>query len=244
MRSHTPAGTVRHLRTGHDEERPTLCYLHHAGGLPLPPPALRAGFAPTGSVRALSLKDASEDSIESYARAVIPQLQEIASHRGPVVLYGHSMGGLVAYECCRLLRRGSRDEQGVGHLSYVVRSLVLAACAPMWIVGDQVDTSAMRRGSQRTFRHLEAVTHYRPSRADDPLVPVHVVFADGDQVVPPAAARTWASLGWQSVVIHRWNTDDHLFHVRGTADAVEKAQWAGLLESVLASSYPGRSFDA
>src|SRR5262249_49388895 len=93
--------------------RPPLFLAHPAGGSVL----CYAGLArhlgldqPVYGLQAVGLIDgqAPHASIEDMARAYIDALREVAP-RGPYLLAGWSLGGIVAFEMARELRRSGHD---------------------------------------------------------------------------------------------------------------------------------------
>lgn len=205
-----------------------LCYLHHAGGLPLVPRGLRRGPGRAAECRALSIEAATDDTIEAYASAALPRLRELASEsEAPLVLYGHSMGGLVAYECCRQLGRDAPR---------LVRSLVLAACAPVWLL-EPGALDLPIADADRFNRHVRALLGYRPDSAPDPGVRVHLISSANDIVVPQAASLKWAELGWDHVITHILPGAGHLFHTAADVTPAFVTEWGSVMASVDADHY-------
>lgn len=202
-------------------------YLHHAGGLPCVPRNLRLfGSGPDFAVTPLRFA-AGGTTIEEFASDAISCLDLVAQDTprvpGARVLYGHSMGGLVAHEMCRQLG---------AELANHVDVVVLAATAPWWLPGLKRpgDTCAFEHdASDRLETQLGAIDRYRPRSPVEPGVPIRVLYASGDPVVPFAAAMRWASFGWKDLDFHKMHSVSHLFHTE-TADDSFGLRWKALAE--------------
>lgn len=200
-------------------------YLHHAGGLPCVPRNLRlSASGPDSAVTPLRFATGGT-TIEEFARNAIADLVARDTPRvpGARVLYGHSMGGLVAHEMCRQL-----GAELAGHVDVIV----LAATAPWWLPGlerPQAACAFKREGSNRLQTHLAAIDRYRPRSPVVPGVPIRVLYAAGDPVVPPAAVRRWASFGWKEIGFHNMDSASHLFHTE-TADESFALRWKAFAE--------------
>lgn len=183
-------------------------YLHHAGGLPCVPRNLvqqQSGSRRT-VVAPLRYADAG-GSIEEFAGNAIAALAARAAVHapGPRILYGHSMGGVVAYEICRQLGQEAKD-----YLDYVL----LAAAAPSWRRQESLGphpTSA-RPENMRLQHHLDALHKFKPHTLPQISIPAAVLYSPRDPVVRETEIRKWSSTGWNSITFHKIESTSHLFH--------------------------------
>lgn len=202
-------------------------YLHHAGGLPCVPRNLRPSVSDAESVVS-PLRFASRGtSIEEFARNAIDDLvaREPSRATGPRVLYGHSMGGLVAHEICRQLAR---------ELPHFIDVVVLAATAPWWLPGllcPRAALTAKGAANSRLETHLEAIDQYQPRSPSRPEVPVRILYAENDPVVPSRAVMKWASFSWPDISFHNIGSATHLFHTEMVDESFAQ-RWKALAEEL------------
>lgn len=189
----------------------TLYCFHHAGGNPAGFRPLRAALAPEVDVVPLALERPGEAAtIESIAEDVGRSLA--GTDLGDTHFYGHSMGGLVAYELCR-----TRAERG----ETLPRSLVLAAVAPPGALDpDGARAAALLRAgaavvpapglAERTAAGVRRSLAYAP-----PVRPVPTVFelvhGTRDEVVTARLMRGWDEYTLGRAREHAVD-DGHLFH--------------------------------
>ncbi|WP_144629545.1 alpha/beta fold hydrolase [Arthrobacter woluwensis] len=213
-----------------------IYYLHHAGGLPCVPRNLRAALR-TGDSTVTPLRFAGTGStIEDFAHHAISDLVARTTGRatGPRVLYGHSMGGTVAYEICRQLGPA---------IDRLIDVVVLAATAPWWLPGVTRPRIAAPgpgikgRSEQRLVTHLAAVDRYLPCDHDVPDVRVRVLYATRDPLVVPHAALKWESLGWEDLRFHAMESSSHLFHTE-IVDDPEERRWESFIGELRSETSP------
>jgi surfactin synthase thioesterase subunit len=200
-------------------------YLHHAGGLPCVPRNLRPSASNTESVVTPLRFASSGTTIEEFARNAIDDLVARGTPRatGLRVLYGHSMGGLVAHEICRQL---------ASNLPSFIDVVVLAAAAPWWIPGLLCPRAALiSKGvpNSRLETQLAAIDRYEPKSKIQPEIPVRILYAKDDPIVPPRAVMKWATFSWPDIRFHNIGSASHLFHTE-TADESFVLRWQALSE--------------
>jgi surfactin synthase thioesterase subunit len=203
---------------------PTLFCFHHAGGNPAGFRPLRAALAPTVDVVPLVLEaPGGPATIEDLATRVEDHLDDVDLR--DATFYGHSMGGLVAFEVCR-----RRAERG-GSLP---RSLVLAAVAPPGALDPDGARAAalLRAGASvvaaprtagRAVDGVRRALAYAPPPTILPT-PFELVHGTRDDVVTASLMRGW---GRHTGGGHREHAvdDGHLFH--------RSPALAGLVRSLL-----------
>lgn len=154
-------------------------------------------------------------SIEEYASNAIADLADRASAHatGPRVLYGHSMGGVVAYEVCRQLGDDAND-----YLDYVV----LAASAPVWHRdrGRWSHPISAISENPRLQHHLEVLHAYKPTRLRKISLPAAVLYSPQDPVVHETEIRKWSSTGWNNITFHTIESTSHLFHTERATNSL------------------------
>lgn len=190
----------------------SLVYFHHAGGLPVVPRALRvaaraAGFGPITAVdfesRAAEL---THGTIEMLAAL------SINAARGTLadaVLYGHSMGGLIAFEVCRQLAAVGASLPG---------ALILGGTAPPGtpMTVEQISEGLGVPPSSQFPHDVRARLGIERSRAyaphPEPIdIDLHVLCGLADELVPPESMTGWKHLG--SRAVHPQALEGgHLFH--------------------------------
>lgn len=189
----------------------SLLYFHHAGGLAAVPRGVRAAATAAGveQVTAVGFERAALRS----TWATIEMLAAMSVHAmhdslAGALLYGHSMGGLVAFEVCRQLA-------AIG--GPMPAALVLGATAPPGVfppVEDVctrlgVDAAEGARGS-RIRIGIDRARAYAPRPV--PIgIAVHVVCGRDDEVVSPDVMERWSELGCETLAIHAID-GAHLFH--------------------------------
>ncbi|MFF3065856.1 thioesterase II family protein [Oerskovia sp. NPDC057915] len=210
--------------------RPVTIYcFHHAGGNPAGFRPLRAALAPEVDVVPLALERPGEvATIESIAEEVGRRLA--GADLSDAHFYGHSMGGLVAYELCR-----TRAERG----EPLPRSIVLAAVAPPGTLDPEGARAAalLRAGAtvvpapglaERTTAGVRRSLAYSPPVRALPT-PFELVHGTRDEVVTARLMRGWGEYTHGRLREHAVD-DGHLFH---RAPAL-----AGLVRSLLVPDVP------
>ncbi|MFC3452663.1 thioesterase II family protein [Amycolatopsis speibonae] len=155
--------------------------------------------------RGVRLREPLDSDLRSIAHSVSDDLEGFLDR--PYVLFGHSMGGLVAYECAlELARRGLPGPLMLGVASTPAPHLVVAeADGPE--SDEQLVDRILRLGmdSGRLVEHPEAVAALLPGiRADfqafdtyhcgqePPLdIPISAWAGDQDTVVSPGNVAAW-----------------------------------------------------
>jgi acyl transferase domain-containing protein/acyl-CoA synthetase (AMP-forming)/AMP-acid ligase II/surfactin synthase thioesterase subunit/NADP-dependent 3-hydroxy acid dehydrogenase YdfG len=173
-------------------------------------------------------------SMEALADAIAGALSEDFPLTRPFALFGHSLGGLVAFELARCLRRRGVRLPDLLCLSGCVPPPDAAAAA-LHTLPDEAFREACRRdlavdealvGNDSLWRSvlpvlradLAVLETYRV--AAEPALPVrtHVIGARGDRLAPVAALGGWSTLIGGALTIDVLD-GGHMF-VAGQADAV------------------------
>ncbi|MFF3634352.1 thioesterase II family protein [Streptomyces sp. NPDC002250] len=166
-----------------------------------------------------------EEPLDDLAKVVSELLARIGDPAVPLVLFGHSMGGLLAYELCQALCArgtpphalvvsavGPPELQGYArHLANDPDALLdrvarLGATPPEVLASPQM-RALLLRPLQADFRLLGQASA-RPTRSV--TVPFHAFAGDGDPVHPPDEVARWQPHAprWQGL---RILPGDHFF---------------------------------
>ncbi|MEV4344560.1 alpha/beta fold hydrolase [Actinoplanes sp. NPDC049596] len=209
--------TLRVLRAPEDAEL-TLVLLHHAGGS-------SAGFRPfvphlpeSWRLVAVDLPNrllgpagvacrSTATAVEHLLRALGPELT------GPYAVFGHSLGGLLAYELVRELERRGSDPHWLGVSGFpapavprATRDEVVAAVGgPVRLGGrDKTISAVVEARYTRLLRaDLEIVRGYT-YRDGPPLRTALTVFhGDTDPMTPVEVVRPWSGYAG-TVDFHAW----------------------------------------
>ncbi|MDQ4504037.1 alpha/beta fold hydrolase [Sinomonas sp. ASV322] len=185
--------------------------IHHAGGTT----ACFAGWSvPEARLELLGYRGARHGSLADLAATMAEGLAQFGS--GGVVLYGHSMGAVLAYEAALLLERAGLPPAAV----------VLAASAspdpmrrPRAVPRPGLPAASGRRAAEVLEADLALLDAYggrEAAREHSLAAPVLLVAADDDEVV--AARDVW---DWERWCLTRPErllvTGGHLFHRRSRA---------------------------
>lgn len=195
-------------------ENPTersLLYFHHAGGLPSVPRGVRAAAAAAGLHRVVAVGFERAAAGMTWATIEMLAAMSVRAVRDVLpgsLLYGHSMGGLIAFEVCRQLA-------AVG--APMPAALVLGATAPPGVLPTTRDTcaklgldSAGDAARTRIRVGIDRARAYAPRPA--PIgIAVHVVCGRDDEIVPPEVMGGWSELGCETLAVHAID-GAHLFH--------------------------------
>ena len=194
-------------------QRRSLLYFHHAGGLPVVPRGVRAAATAAGFEQVTGVGFEREAAAATWATIEMLAAASIVSARDSLagaVLYGHSMGGLVAFEVCRQLAARRRPMPSV---------LVLGATAPPGVLPPTSDTCsrlgvdvAARGAGARVRTGIVRARAYAPSPARLDIA-VHAVCGLDDEIIPPDVMLKWTEFGCESLSVHSIS-GDHLFHQR------------------------------
>lgn len=156
--------------------------------------------------RGTRVGEPAQEDFSTLVRDLADRFEEIEP--GPFAFFGHSMGGLVAYELTRELReRGSRgpmrlvvSASAAPGTPRVRRSLAgaddAAVCeelrdlggTPEWVLDDE-DLMAMALPAVRA--DYAALDSYRPRQHAPVDVPITVLGGRDDPIVPPEHLEGW-----------------------------------------------------
>lgn len=184
---------------------------------------------------------ASFTSLPALADEVVTMVSPEKDHGGPVVFFGHSMGGLLAFEVARRFEAAGRP----------IAALFVSACAAPGKVGydDIPETddgllaavSTMTGASPEfmqnpefaaailpTLRGLKAIANYDCPPEVTLSCPIHAFYGDDDEIataakVAPWAERTTASFTAREFKGHHFYLNDHL---NDLVPDVEQKIWA------------------
>lgn len=185
---------------------------------------------------------ASFTSLPALADEVCTMVSPDKDHGGPVSFFGHSMGGLLAFEVARRFEEAGRP----------IRTLFVSAVAAPGLVGYEEipDTddgllaavSTMTGANPEfmnnpefaaailpTLRGLKAIANYTCPPEVTLSCPIHAFYGDDDEIattdkVVPWAARTTAAFTMRDFKGHHFYLNDHLSEL--VPDLEEKI-WAG-----------------
>lgn len=218
-----------------------LFVFHHAGGSHLPYRPWSSGHFPAGwDVRAVDAPGrgllADRQPIDDADRLVRHFLTELDTDLdGPYALFGHSMGGLVAYELTRrilaegrtppvwlgLSARGTPRPEGDGTRRHLLsdellrRELAAMGGTPAAVLEEpelwEIFAPAIRGD-------LRLVETWRPAPDLAPLpVPLSVFGGTRDAVAPPARLEGWAERAEHFLGLHLFDGGHFYFQPDPTA---------------------------
>ncbi|MFJ4220053.1 thioesterase II family protein [Curtobacterium luteum] len=189
----------------------SLLYFHHAGGLPSVPRGVRAAAAAAGLDQVVAVRFERAAPASTWATIEMLAAMSVRAVAGSLagsLLYGHSMGGLVAFEVCRQL-------SAVG--ATMPAALVLGATAPPGVLPSTTDTCrrlGLRPGDNPTDDRvrigIDRARHYAPRPVPLELA-VHAICGRDDTIVSPDAMTRWSEMGCVSLAVHAID-GAHLFH--------------------------------
>lgn len=219
---------------------PTLYIFPHAGGAP----SFYVPFAKTFTmdVKRVAVQYpgkggthdlASFTSISELADEVCRKLPPIADGSREIAFFGHSMGGLVAFEVARRLEAAGH---GIGALfvsavaapgrvgyDYIPdsdRGLLDAVSQMMGVNPEFLENEEFAARILPTLRGLKAITKYECPPEATLSCPIHVFYADDDEVATLEKVQPWAERTTAECVIkkfaghHFYLTDNLLDLVR------------------------------
>ena len=217
---------------------PTLYIFPHAGGSP----TFYVPFAKTFTtdVKRVAVQYpgrggthdlASFTSISELADEVCRKLPPIADDSRRVAFFGHSMGGLVAFEVARRLEASGH---GIGALfvsavaapgrvgyDYIPdsdRGLLDAVSQMMGVNPEFLENEEFAARILPTLRGLKAISKYECPPEVTVSCPIYVFYADDDEVatlekVGPWAQRTTAECVVREFAGHHFYLTDHLLEL-------------------------------
>lgn len=182
-------------------------------------------------------------SLPALADEVTKMVSPDKEHGGPVIFFGHSMGGLLAFEVARRFQEAGRP----------IAALFVSAVAAPGLVGydDIPDTDEgllaavstitgadpefmkspeFAAAILPTLRGLKSIANYRCPPDTKLSSPIHAYYGDDDQIatadkVLPWAERTTAGFTARDFKGHHFYLNDHLGEL---VPDVEEKIWARL----------------
>lgn len=202
--------------------RNTLFCFHHAGGTEHQFRRWRRHLSPRVEVVGVPLerRDGSAQTIEDLARTALPHLSRADMAR--TALYGHSMGGLVAYQVCSLLDDAK---------TRLPAAVVLGAAPAPGTISPPDATIAQLAGTSPTTsripRHIQdricnglVRSHlYSPATSNLDVV-LDLVNSTDDPIVGPCQIDTWKNFCGPPPRLHDIQ-GGHLFHQTATSALLE-----------------------
>ncbi|MGE0219675.1 thioesterase II family protein [Mycolicibacterium sp.] len=184
---------------------------------------------------------ASFTSLPALADQVCTMVSPDKDHGGPVIFFGHSMGGLLAFEVARRFEAAGRP----------ISALFVSACAAPGRVGyeDVPDTddgllaavSTMTGADPEfmqnaefaaailpTLRGLKAIANYTCPPEVTLSCPIHAYYGDDDEIATEAKVLPWSERSTAGFTVrafkgHHFYLNDHLSEV---VPDVEDKIWA------------------
>ncbi|CAA0107148.1 putative thioesterase TesA [Mycolicibacterium vanbaalenii] len=183
---------------------------------------------------------ASFTSLPALADEVCKMVSPDRDHGGPIAFFGHSMGGLLAFEVARRFEAAGRP----------IAALFVSACAAPGRVGYEdipeddegllAAVSTLTGASPEfmqnpefaaailpTLRGLKAIANYNCPAEVTLSCPIHVFYGDDDEIataekVTPWSERTTAGFTVREFKGHHFYLNDHL---GALVPEVEQAIW-------------------
>jgi surfactin synthase thioesterase subunit len=164
----------------------------------------------------------SPSTLDEVLRAVTDEVSTLVDPAQPLVLFGESFGGLVAYEVTR--RLGAKGRWPT--------ALVLAACEPPMLRGDPADVEAFVRSGLATTeldedsaeqmlelvrRDVRLTVGYEPPAVPGVETEVHVWGGDGDELATAGKLDAWGAFLGRTVA-RRQFSGGHVFAMHHTAE--------------------------
>lgn len=193
-------------RTPNRSGRTRLFCFHHAGGGASAFAGWRAALAPHLDVYPVQLPGREGRVVEPPARDLDTLIADLDVHigrhlGGRFLLYGHSMGALIAYRLARhrvATGQATPDALVVGGCPPPDQALSLAARTgeaerAVMLDGDGDRHSRWARGARALLeRDLALVDSHRPTGPVPLPVPIHVLAGAADPLLTPRQAVGWA----------------------------------------------------
>ncbi|RSS34380.1 thioesterase II family protein [Streptomyces sp. WAC08241] len=238
-----PVGPRTWLRRFHTTPDPAtrpvrLVCLPHAGGAAGYFVPLSAELSPVADVLAVQYPGRQDrwhepavDDLHELARQVVAALEPALDER-PLVLFGHSMGALVAYEAARLLNPArlyvsgcpapSRGVGGEGEITGdedILADLRTLDGTSAELLSDPAVLELIMPALRADYR---AVRTYRWRPGPEPTCPLTVLTGDRDPRTPADAVLDWKRHGTGECRFHAYE-GGHFYlteHVRRVAELV------------------------
>lgn len=171
---------------------------------------------------------ASFTNLPALADEICTKVSPAADHGGPVAFFGHSMGGLLAFEVARRFQDAGRP---------IAALFVSAVAAPGWVGYEDIpdtddgllaavstmtgaDPAFMQNAEFAaailpTLRGLKAVANYTCPAEVRLVSPIHAYYGDDDEIattekVTPWQERTTAGFTSRAFAGHHFYLNDHL----------------------------------
>ncbi|AFM17519.1 putative thioesterase involved in non-ribosomal peptide biosynthesis [Mycolicibacterium chubuense NBB4] len=179
---------------------------------------------------------------DEVARMVSPE-KEGSAHGGPIAFFGHSMGGLLAFEVARRFEAAGNPITALfvsaaaapGHVGYEDipddDDGLLAAVSTMTGANPEfMKNPEFAAAILPTLRGLKAIANYTCLPEVKLSTPIHAYYGDDDEIataakVAPWAERTTAAFTAREFKGHHFYLNDHL---GALVPDVEEKIWAAL----------------
>ena len=167
-------------------------------------------------------------SISDLADGVSKMISPQDDHDGGIAFFGHSMGGLVAFEVARRFEEAGRKvaalfvsacaapgRSGYDHIPESDRGLLDAVSEMTGLNPEFLENEEFRDRILPTLRGFKAITKYECPSDATLSCPIYAYLGDDDEVattekVLPWAQRTTAEFAMREFPGHHFYLDDHL----------------------------------
>lgn len=182
----------------------------------------------------------ADGSIDEIADEIASELRDWSEHR--IALFGHSLGALLAYEVARraqcfgwaadvLVVSGSRapsEDLGRPRVAHLEQAEFCRRSVELGLVSRQIvdDPELAALFLQPLREHLALCEHYPWGRSARVAVPMAVLAAQDDHLVPLSSTRSWQQLSTRPASVSIFG-GGHMF-VLNSARGVVAAICAGL----------------
>lgn len=191
----------------------TLFCFHHAGGTERQFKSWDRQLTPSITVVGLPVENrfAREETIEDLALNALKRLDgyDVDSF----AFYGHSMGGLVAYEVCRRLHNSEKRLPskiiigGTGAPQMITESRALQKLS----LTNPTSQSVPRYVTQRTIAGVTRACNYNPKPLKIPVL-INIITGSRDPLVGREEVVKWGDYSSLAPIFHEVS-GDHFFHL-------------------------------
>lgn len=171
---------------------------------------------------------AAFSSISDLANGVSTMIKPQGEHDGGMAFFGHSMGGLVAFEVARRFEAAGRPvaalfvsacaapgRSGYDHIPESDRGLLDAVSEMTGLNPEFLENEEFASRILPTLRGFKAITKYECPADATLSCPIYAYLGDGDEVATPEKVRPWAQRTTADFTMrefpgHHFYLDDHL----------------------------------
>jgi pyochelin biosynthesis protein PchC len=173
------------------------------------------------------------DTIDAVADEIARELDAWEGHR--IVLFGHSLGALLAYEVARraprcewtataLIVSGSRapsEDLGRPRVAHLAHAEFCRRAVELGLISAEItqDPELAALFLEPLRRDLALCEHYPWGRSASLTLPISVLGARDDHLVPLSSARSWQRLSARQTAVTLFD-GGHMFVLRAARDVV------------------------